>query len=130
MKFAVVVLGAPYSTQASLSALNFVQAALRQGHEVYRVFFYQDGVLAGTSLAAPPQDEPDIYAGWQEVARTHSVELISCIASCLRRGILNEDEATRYERPAPNLAPGFEISGLGQLIDATMSADRVVTFGR
>ena len=28
-----------------------------------------------------------------------------------------------------NLAPGFAISGLGQLIDAVMESDRVMTFG-
>lgn len=129
MNFAIVVLGAPSASQASLSALRFSEAVLAQGHGIYRVFFYQDGVQAGSSLAAPPQDEVDIQSSWQLMAADHQVELISCIASCLRRGVINEVEAERYEKPASNLAPGFEISGLGQLIDAALSADQIVTFG-
>jgi tRNA 2-thiouridine synthesizing protein D len=46
----------------------------------------------------------------------------------LRRGLLNEAETERYERTAANLNNAFEISGLGQLIDAGLAADRTVTF--
>ena len=41
-----------------------------------------------------------------------------CVAAALRRGIKDE-----------NLAPGFRISGLGQLIESGIQADRYVTFG-
>jgi len=44
MKFAVLVNEGPYAHQASDSAYYFTQAALSQGHEVMRVFFYHDGV--------------------------------------------------------------------------------------
>ena len=52
----------------------------------------------------------------------------TCIASSLRRGLLNDAEAERYEKTAANLNAAFEISGLGQLIDAGLAADRTVTF--
>jgi tRNA 2-thiouridine synthesizing protein D len=38
-------------------------------------------------------------------------------------------EAKRNGKDADNLAPGFRISGLGQLIEAGIQADRLVTFG-
>jgi tRNA 2-thiouridine synthesizing protein D len=129
MKFAIVVHGAPYSSEGCLSALRFTEAALAGGHEIVRVFFYHDGVYTATALAAPPQDEIDIVSRWRQLHETHHVELVACVASCLRRGILDPTEAERYEKPASNIAPGFLISGLGQLIDATLNADRVVTFG-
>ncbi len=129
MKFTVVVLGSPQSSSACTSALHFAKAVLAEGHELLRVFFYQDGVYAASSLTAPPDDEINITAEWQALASAHQIELIACIASCLRRGIINDTEASRYEKEASNLADGFEISGLGQLIDATLNADRVVTFG-
>jgi tRNA 2-thiouridine synthesizing protein D len=47
----------------------------------------------------------------------------------LRRGILNDSEAQRFEKTASNLAPGFNISGLGQLIEASLVSDRVISFG-
>lgn len=128
MKFAIVVNGAPYSSASALSALHFARAVRDQGHELYRVFFYHDGVHNGSALMAPPQDEPDIGADWQTLA-DDGVELVICIASSLRRGVLDQTEADRYEKAASNLSTGFVISGLGQLIDAALIADRVVTFG-
>lgn len=129
MKFAIVVHGAPYSSASAWSALHFARAVLRTGHEIYRVFFYHDGVYNGNALMAPPQDELDLQSDWSELARQHDVELMVCIASSLRRGMLNAKEADRYDKPAHNLADTFEVSGLGQLIDAGINADRVITFG-
>ncbi len=128
MKFAIVVHGAPYSSAAAQSALRFAGAARERGHELYRVFFYHDGVYNGSSLLAPPQDEPDIAAEWQALSE-QGVDLVICVASSLRRGVLDVDEARRYQKSASNLAGGFQISGLGQLIDAALNADRLVTFG-
>lgn len=129
MKFAIVVQGSPYASASSWSALHFAAAVLESGHELYRVFFYHDGVYAANELMAPPQDELDLGVRWSELAREHQVELMVCIASSLRRGVMNDVEADRYDKQSSNLADGFEISGLGQLIDAGLNADRVVTFG-
>jgi len=129
MKFAIVVYGAPYSSEGCLSALRFAEAVIAEGHELVRVFFYHDGVYAANLLISPPQDEPDIGSMWQNLAGEHELDMVACIASCLRRGIVDETEAARHDKPAANLRPGFTISGLGQLIDATINADRVVTFG-
>ena len=129
MNFAIVVHGGPYSSQACLSALKFAKAVLASGHSINRVFFYHDGVYTANNLIAPPQDEAPVGRQWQEFGAGNKIELIACIASCLRRGILDETEAGRYEKSGSNIAPGFTISGLGQLIDASINADRVVTFG-
>ena len=129
MNFAIVVHGAPYSSEACLSALNFAKAVLASGHSINRVSFYHDGVYSANNLIAPPQDETPVGEQWQAFGIGNNIELIACIASCLRRGILDETEADRYEKSGSNIAPGFTISGLGQLIDASINADRVVTFG-
>ena len=129
MNFAIVVHGAPYSSEACLSALKFARAVLDSGHNINRVFFYHDGVHTANRLIAPPQDEAQVSEQWQEFGTGNNIELIACIASCLRRGVMDETEANRSEKSGSNLASGFTISGLGQLIDASISADRVVTFG-
>ena len=129
MNFSIVVQGAPYSSQSSLSALHYAKAVLRQGHSIHRIFFYQDGVFNANALVTPPQDETDIVQGWSEFGQANNIELIACISSCLRRGILDETEAGRHAKPAANIAAGFTISGLGQLIDACFESDRVMTFG-
>jgi tRNA 2-thiouridine synthesizing protein D len=129
MKFAIVVHGAPYSSEACLSALKFAKAVLASGHSINRVFFYHDGVHTANRLIAPPQDEALVSEQWQELGSGNNIELIACIASCLRRGVLDETEADRYDKSGSNIATGFTISGLGQLIDASINADRIVTFG-
>lgn len=128
MKLALAVHGAPYSSQASATALRFARAALAAGHSIPRVFFYHDGVHAGSSLAVPPQDEPSPQPGWAELADVHGVELTVCIAAALKRGLVNQEEQQRYELPGSNLQPAFTIVGLGQLLDAIATTDRFVTF--
>ena len=128
MKFALVIQGPPYSSQAASSALNFARAVLAAGHEIHRLFFYQDGVHNASSLVVPPQDERHIPAAWQALVREHEIDAVVCVASALKRGILDAGEAARYDKPGANLLEGFAISGLGQLVEAALQADRVVTF--
>lgn len=130
MKFSLAVYGAPHSSQSAATALRFARALLAQGHQLYRVFFYCDGVHNGSALSAPPQDEADTVTGWQELQREHDIDLVVCIAAAQRRGILSDSEAARQEKPAANLANGFELAGLGQLADAVAVSDRLITFGQ
>ena len=76
-----------------------------------------------------PQDEQAPLALWQSLAGDHGVELVLCISSALRRGLLDEAEALRWERPAASIAEGFTIGGLGLLVDACQNSERLVTFG-
>ena len=128
MIVAIAVHGAPYGSQAADSALRFARAALAAGHRIERVFFYHDGVHAASALAVPPQDEPSPRDGWIELADQHGVELAVCIAAALKRGIVNAEEARRYELPGASAAEPFTIVGLGQLLDAVAGSDRFVTF--
>ncbi len=127
--FSLAIYGAPQSSQASYTAIQFAQALLAQGHELLRVFFYLEGVHNANGLTTPPQDETNLVAQWQQLAREQSLDLVVCIAAALRRGVLNEEEAKRYDKPASNLADGFVVSGLGQLVEAAVISDRLVTFG-
>ena len=129
MKFSVMISEGPYTHQASDTAFNFVKAALEGGHEIFRVFFYHDGVNNGTRLATPPQDDRNIVNRWSQLAQEHELDLVLCVAAAQRRGIADADEAKRNGKDADNIAPGFRISGLGQLIEAGIQSDRLLTFG-
>ena len=129
MIFSLAIYAAPYSSQASDSAYRFALALLKNGHRLYRVFFYHDAVHTASQLITPPQDEINYMQSWQTLAREHEVDLVVCIAAALKRGLLNQQESARYDKPAFNLAEGFEISGLGQLVDAAVMSDRLITFG-
>jgi len=129
VKFGIMVSEGPYTHQASDTAYNFARAALENGHEVARVFFYHDGVNVGTRLSVPPQDERNIQQNWTELGRKYDIDLVICIAAAQRRGLLDENEAKRQGKDADNIAEGFRISGLGQLIEMGIQTDRLMVFG-
>ena len=129
MKFAIQVNEGPYTHQASDSAYLFTRTALEKGHEIFRVFFYHDGVNNGTNLTTPPQDDRNVINRWSELAAKHNLDLVVCVAAAQRRGIVDEGEMKRNGKSAQNIADGFRISGLGQLIEAGIQADRLVVFG-
>ena len=129
VKFGVVVSEGPYTHQAADTAYHFVRAALEKGHEVPRVFFYHDGVNVSTRLSVPPQDERNIQKNWTALAQEKGIDLVVCIAAAQRRGLLDENEASRQGKDANNIAEGFRISGLGQLIEMGIQTDRLVMFG-
>jgi tRNA 2-thiouridine synthesizing protein D len=129
LTYSLAVYGAPFSSQANQTAYAFAKSLISGGHTLERVFFYGDGVHTANALSVPPQDEANLTEAWQQLARENNVELIVCIAAALRRGLLDAEEAERYGKSACNLAPEFEIAGLGQLLEAAVNSDRLVTFG-
>jgi tRNA 2-thiouridine synthesizing protein D len=129
MKFSILINEGPYTHQAADSAYQFAKAVLAKGHEIFRIFFYHDGVNNATRLTTPPQDDRNIVNRWSQLAEEHKLDLVVCVAAAQRRGIVDEGEAKRNGKDATNLAPGFRISGLGQLIEAGIQSDRLVTFG-
>ena len=121
---------APPSSQANDSAYRFANAVIKsEQHQLYRVFFYHEGVYTASSLTCPPQDEADYLNRWQSLSIQHQVDLVVCIAAALRRGIIDSNEADRYDKTASNLADHFSLSGLGQLVEASVKSDRLISFG-
>jgi tRNA 2-thiouridine synthesizing protein D len=118
VKIGVLVNEGPYNHQAADTAYQFARAALSKGHQVQRVFFYNDGVNNASKLTEPPQDDRQIVNRWSKLAEEHGIDLVVCVAAGLRRGLVED-----------NLAPGFRISGLGQLVEAGIESDRLVVFG-
>jgi len=129
LKFGILVNEGPYTHQASDTAYQFAKAALERGHSIFRVFFYSDGVNNGTRLTVRPQDDRNLQKAWSELAEQYKIDLVVCIAAAQRRGILDKGEAKRHGKDADNIAPGFRISGPGQLVEAGIVADRLVVFG-
>ncbi|MBT4835801.1 MAG: sulfurtransferase complex subunit TusD [Methylococcales bacterium] len=116
MKISIILLKGPYQHQSSDTARLFIESALKKGHEIQGVFFYQDGVLNANKHMDPPQDDRNLGKFWQQLAEKNN-EMIVCIAAGKRRGI-NEEICI----------PGIKISGLGQLAKMIKNSDRVITF--
>ena len=114
MRFAIVVTGPAYGTQQASSAFQFAQALIAEGHELSSVFFYREGVYNANQLTSPASDEFDLVRGWQQLNAQH--------------GVVDETEAGRLGLASSNLQPGFTLSGLGALAEASLTCDRVVQF--
>ena len=128
MNISVNVCAPPLSSQAADSAYRFCQAAIQAGHQIDRVFFYADGVLNSNQLLSPPCDERNLYPLWCELAKQHKITLAVCIAASVRRGILDEQEAIRYDKTNHTLQAPFKLTGLAELIEGMNNSDRTITF--
>ncbi|KNC90238.1 sulfurtransferase complex subunit TusD [Trabulsiella odontotermitis] len=128
MRFALMVTGPAYGTQQSSSALQFARALVAEGHDLASVFFYREGVYNANQLTSPASDEFDLVRAWQQLHEQQGVALHICVAAALRRGVTDETEARQLGLPSFNLQPGFTLSGLGALAEATLTCDRVVQF--
>ncbi|ARU88432.1 sulfurtransferase complex subunit TusD [Pseudomonas sp. M30-35] len=128
MKFAIALFSAPHQP-SSRRALRFAQAVIAEGHEIVRLFFYQDGVFSASSTVVSGQDEVDIAREWREFVAQQQLDGVVCIAAALRRGALNDEEAQRYSRSAAVIQAPWQLSGLGQLHEAAQVADRLICFG-
>lgn len=129
MRFAIQINASPYQANTGYSAYQFIIAALAQGHEVFRVFFYHEGVYHAFKHNTPPDDELNLTSCWGELVEQHQIDLVVCISAAQRRGLLCVDEAERQNKQDNDLASGFRIGGLGQWVEALLEADRVIVFG-
>lgn len=102
---------------------------LARGHSIHRVFFLDAGTVASSANGVFPQDESNPAQLWSNLSLEYGVDLVICISSALKHGMLDQVEANRHQRPYPTINPLFTISGMGQLVDACAQSDRLITFG-
>jgi len=129
VKFTLQINSSPYQSNAGRTACEFIIAAVAGGHQVLQVFFYHDGIYHALKYATPPDDEFSQIQQWQVLAKEYQIDLAVCISAAQRRGLLCSDEAWRQGKQDNDLADGFRIAGLGQLLAATQEADRFIVWG-
>ncbi len=128
MKFAIQINCSPTQSNTAHTAYQFVKTALAMQQEVLRVFFYQDGIYHAFGFTTPPEDELQLTKNWTALAEQYALDLVVCISASQRRGLLCADEAKRQGKLDQDCAKGFRISGLGQLVEASLLADRFIVF--
>ncbi len=129
MKYAIQINASPNNSNSGYCAYQFIKTALKMDHQIFRVFFYQEGIYHALKYSTPPDDELQMTKKWTELAKNQEIDLVVCISAAQRRGLLFDDEATIQGKLDQDLAEGFRISGLGQLLEATLLADRFIEFG-
>ena len=128
MQFGILISAAPDSA-AALTALSTTNALLAHPeHQLYRLFFYRDGVLLADRYAAA-SDPAHPCARWQALIAEQQPLATVCIGAALRRGLFDQQQAERHQLPTGNLADGFQLSGLGDWVDTLNQSQRILQFG-
>lgn len=117
LRFALLISQSPY-TSSSRHGLQFAQAVLQRGHQLLGLFFMDAGVLNASALQRPASDEYPLLGYWQNLAINQQVPLYLCASAAERFGV----------DTSPALAEPFQITGLGQWIELSQQADRVLRF--
>lgn len=117
-----LVVTTPPNSNLTTSAINLVHTAVENNIKVIGVFFYQDGVLNAAKHLSIPSDEFQTLARWQQLRNDFGVPLYLCITAAEKRGL--SDELSRDD--CSNIDTAFTVSGLGELVELTSNAERVV----
>ena len=118
---AIVVTTPPYSP-LTITAINYVRSAIESDIHIIGVFFYQDGVMNANENINIPSDEYQAIQHWQQIHHDYQLPLHICITAAEKRGII-------CEAITNNKINGvFTISGLGELVELTTQASRLVQF--
>lgn len=117
-----LVVTTPPNSNLTTTAINLVRAALDSGVSIMGVFFYQDGVLNAAKYLSIPSDEFQTLTQWQQLNSEYNVPLYLCITAAEKRGL--SDELNNHE--SSNIDSAFTVSGLGELVELTSKAERVV----
>lgn len=112
----------------NLQAFRYAESVIKLGHQIERIFFYHDAVYLASTLSCFPQDEYNLNMLWQEWISANSIPATACIASSLKRGIIDADEAKRYNKCSANLHPSIDLAGLGTWLVAVQNSDQHISF--
>ena len=118
---AVVVTTPPYS-HLTVTALMYVEAALVAGIDVVGAFFYQDGAMHANKDISIASDEYQSIAHWQKLQQQYQLPLHVCITAAEKRGVVMGSIDNEIVNEA------FTVSGLGELVELTTKASRLVQF--
>jgi tRNA 2-thiouridine synthesizing protein D len=116
-----LVVTTPPNSNLTTSAINLVHTAINNNIKLVGVFFYQDGVLNAAKHLSIPSDEFQTLKQWQQLNSDFDIPLYLCISAAEKRGL--SDELTDDKS---NIDAAFTVSGLGELVELTSKADRVV----
>jgi len=116
MKFSIAIYSPPTPGGNAERALRFSQSVLTAGHQIYRLFFFNDGVFNCADSAEP------LCRHWQTFIKNNGIDAITCVASAHKRGLGNQQDS------ASKVHGVFGIGGVAQLVDASVHSDRVISF--
>jgi tRNA 2-thiouridine synthesizing protein D len=122
MKKMAIIITTPPTSHFTQTAFQLIKDALSQKIDLIGVFFYQSGVLNASQHLSIPNDEFPLHKKWQQLNKEHSVPFYLCSTAAEKHGLINEESPMNTDL----MSNAFIIAGLGELVELTLKADRVV----
>jgi tRNA 2-thiouridine synthesizing protein D len=94
---------------------RFATAALKLGHQIDHIFFYQQAVQVICPDIDLPADEADLVGSFCAFADMHNIPLLYCATAAEKRGFTHA-------------RPGFTLAGLAEFGMRLCGADKLVQF--
>ena len=92
-------------------------------------FFYGEGAGIGLSTREVNSTFDRSNLNWSSISKRGNTKLILCVSSALTQGILDKTTSLQSKNFPENIAMGFEMGGIGSLVDAVANSDRLISFG-
>ncbi len=125
-KLAVVITSPPHSNMTA-TALDYIETSLIMDINIVGVFFYQAGVLHGNKYVDIASDEFQAIQKLSDLHNKFQLPLHLCVTAAEKYGISCEQSDEEGIKPN-NLNEIFTVSGLGELVELSSKADRMVQF--
>lgn len=122
MKKLAVIVTTPPTNHLTQTAYQIIETAVNENIELIGVFFYQAGVLNASQYLSVPNDEFPLFKKWHQLHKDHTVPYFLCSTAAEKHGLIKADEPMSSDL----IMNEFTIAGLGELVELTLKADRVV----
>ncbi len=124
----ILITNAPQQSLAKL-AVRYARSALAEANNDNKIeiFFYGDGASTANSLSWQTAEQTNICHEWQKLAEQYQLNLSVCVSTALARGVSDKENSQRHQLISDNLAEGFCLVGLSELV-MKMANCKVVQF--
>ena len=116
-KFLIFVTRSPFDSLNGQTALSFCEAAIKLGHEIEQVFFYQQGVQQANVDIQPAPGEKNLLAQWAAFSEQTKTSLNVCVTASVKRGVLSGEDATAMQLHC-NVHDAFRLVGMAEYFSA------------
>ena len=103
----------------TITSINLITAALNNNIKVLGVFFYQQGVCNANKDIIIASDEFQPLKAWQNLQQKYDIPLHLCVTAGEKHGLIVEEQQA-------NIDEAFTLSGLGELVELSIQATRVI----
>ncbi|MBS9779679.1 MAG: sulfurtransferase complex subunit TusD [Moraxellaceae bacterium] len=125
----ILITNAPQQPLAKL-AVRYACSALAEtnnNNKKIEIFFYGNGASTANGLTWQSAEQTNICHEWQKLAEQYQLNLSVCVSTALARGVTDKENSQRHQLSGDNIAEGFRLVGLSELV-MKMANAKVVQF--